>query len=152
MHMSHILVLTGLLFTVPSHATEENPQPNSALTPEQVVMILVNALKENDESTDDGIATVFRFASPGNKANTGPLDRFSQMIKRGFSDMLNHADSRVGEIKTEGATALQAVYFTTTSGNEVGYLFQIGEQRTGEHKGMWMTEAVYPLPSPGKSI
>ena len=152
MHMSHILVLSSLLFTVPAVAAESTPEPNADLSPQEVVQIVIQALKENDAATDAGIATVFRFASPGNKASTGPLERFSRMIKHGFSDMLNHIGSRTEAMKLDGHTALQPVYLTTQDGKEVGYLFQIGQQKSGPFEGMWMTEAVYPLPSKGQSI
>jgi len=152
MHLSHILVLSSLLFTVPSQASEPEEQPSRDHTPQDVVKIIIQALKDNDANNDTGIATVFRFASPGNKATTGPLARFSKMIKNGFSDMLNHQHSRVDEMKLEGKTALQPVYLITQSGKEVGYLFQIGEQTSGPFKGMWMTEAVYPIPVDGKTI
>merc|ERR1719486_1383064 len=35
------------------------------------------------------IASCFLFASPENKAQTGPLDRFEAMIRNGYRDMLH---------------------------------------------------------------
>ncbi len=151
MHLSHLLVITSMVFAVPAMADDKTVHPSTELSPQQVVEIVVKALQEND-ADDTGIATVFRFASPGNKANTGPLERFSGMIKKGFGEMLNHAGSRTGEMKIDGKTALQPVYLTTPGGLEIGYMFQIGEQTDGEYKGMWMTEAVYPLPHREQSI
>jgi len=151
MHLSHILVLSSLLFAVPSFAADTDLQPNREYTPQDIVKIVIKALKDNNAS-DEGIATVFRFASPGNKASTGPIDRFRTMIKRGYGDMLNHRYSRVEKMKVEGKTALQPVYLTTKYGKEVGYLFQLGEQTSGKFEGMWMTEAVFPIPVNGQSI
>lgn len=120
--------------------------PNTDLTPTEVVHIVIDALKTNDSAkNDDGIATVFEFASPGNKSVTGPLERFTIMIKRGFSDMLNHVDSEFSEIDIENNTALQAVWLTSRSGKQTGYIFQLGKQTSGENAGMWMTESVLPL-------
>jgi len=120
--------------------------PNTELTPSEVVQIVVDALKSNDPTNnDDGIATVFEFASPGNKSVTGPLQRFTDMIKGGFGDMLNHVKSEFGEIDIEDKTALQAVWLTSPDGSETGYVFQLGKQTTGEYENMWMTESVWPI-------
>jgi hypothetical protein len=118
--------------------------PNETYTPQQVITIVVDSLQKN-ASDDKGIATVFRFASPGNKSATGPLSRFTQMLKRGFSDMLNHTGVRYDAMDIAGDMAVQAVWLQTQSGAEYGYAFQLGKQRGGLHDGMWMTEAVIPL-------
>lgn len=129
-----------------SIADTPTTSPNAKLTPSEVVHIIVDALKTNDPANDDdGIATVFEFASPGNKSATGPLQRFTQMIKGGFGDMLNHVDSDFGEIEMKDGTALQAVWLTSPSGKETGYVFQLGKQKSGSFEGMWMTESVWPI-------
>jgi len=127
-------------------ADELQPAPNIELKPEQVIEIVIEALKTNDaEKNDDGIATVFRFASPKNKTMTGPIERFSRMIKGGFSDMLNHVESEFGEIEIHDNVALQSVWLTSKSGNQVGYVFQVGKQTDEQFNGMWMTESVWPI-------
>lgn len=149
-----ILLLTLVFSSV--HADAGATQPNPHLSPEQVVRIVIEALKTNDPSKDDdGIATVFEFASPGNKSSTGPLPRFTKMIKGGFSQMLNHVDSEFGPMDIDENTALQAVWLTTRSGQQIGYVFQIGKQLGGEFNDMWMTESVWPIGErkpPGQSI
>jgi hypothetical protein len=134
------------LFLVPKIALSEeiSTAPNQSYTPQQVINIVVESL-QNNSSDDKGIATVFRFASPGNKTATGPLSRFTQMIKRGFPEMLNHAGVRYDAIEITGDTAVQAVWLLTQSGAELGYAFQLRKQLGGTHDGMWMTEAVIPL-------
>lgn len=127
-------------------ADTSSQSPNVELTPDEVIVIVVDALKNNDPSKDDsGIATVFDFASPGNKSATGPLSRFTQMIKGGFGNMLNHIDSEFGLIEIEDDTALQAVWLTTRAGQRIGYVFQVGKQTGGDFDGMWMTESVWPI-------
>jgi len=127
-------------------ADTQPASPNTELTPTEVVHIVIDALKSNDsEKNDNGIATVFEFASPSNKSVTGPLERFATMIKRGYGDMLNHVDSEFGEIDIENNTALQAVWLTSSSGVKTGYVFQLGKQTSGKNAGMWMTESVLPL-------
>ena len=52
----------------------EDPDPSPEWTPAEVIRMQVEALQNNDTpSPDTGIATAFRFASPGNRAATGPL-------------------------------------------------------------------------------
>ncbi|NND89664.1 MAG: DUF4864 domain-containing protein [Granulosicoccus sp.] len=140
-------LLTGVLLLAGLHSRVHADEiaPHASLTPQQVVRIVIDSLKFNDESNDAGIATVFRFASPGNKAATGPLPRFTQMIKRGFPDMLNHAGARFEPMQIDGLTALQVVWLLKPSGQEVGYAFQLGKQTEGNFQGVWMTEAVAPL-------
>ena len=140
-----LMVAMALMVTPNSALRAENSEaPNPSYTPQQVINIVVDSL-QNNAANDEGIATVFRFASPRNKSVTGPLSRFTQMIKRGFPDMLNHAGVRYDALNIQGDTAVQAVWLQSQTGAESGYAFQLGKQRGGKHDGMWMTEAVIPL-------
>lgn len=147
--------LLALLLCLAQTARTAEGDPLSPATdysPQEVVRIVIEALGNNGTlGADEGIATVFRFASPGNRANTGPLERFTTMIKRGFSDMLDHEGSRYDEMEISGNTAVQAVWLLTASGEEVGYAFQLGKQPDGTFADMWMTEAVMPLGKRGSA-
>ena len=152
-------VFLAVLLNLSSLAWADNhsikPIPSVDLTPEEVIQIVVEALKTNDSATgDQGIATVWRFAAPGNKAVTGPLPRFTTMIKGGFSEMLNHLTTDFGPIEIDDDVAAQPVVIITPVGDEVTYLFQLRRQAAGEYEGMWMTEAVFPIApkKPGNSI
>jgi len=141
-----------LLISPTSKADGTTLAPSSDYRPQEVVQIVINSLQENSSADNDsGIATVFRFASPGNKAGTGPLPRFTSMIKRGFPDMLNHAGARYDAMEIVDDVAVQAVWLLQDSGREVGYAFKLSRQADGEYAGMWMTDAVVPL-GPGKSV
>lgn len=152
--LSSFMVMTcALFFTKAAHAQSGSLEPNTSFLPQDVVKIVVDSLQKNDESkNDDGIATVFQFASPSNRSYTGPLPRFTQMIKRGFSDMLNHAGARFDPMEVNENTAVQAVWLITSNGTEVGYAFQLRKQPSGEFAGMWMTEGVLPLGKSGTRI
>lgn len=139
-----VLFMTLLGLSFQTHARECSPAPSADLSPQNVVKAVVEALQDNDID-DNGIFTVYCFASPGNKSNTGPLERFASMIKKGFPDMLNHEGSYFEEMKIEGSVALQPVWLTTSDGKEVGYMFKMGKQLQGEFKGMWMTDGVFPM-------
>ena len=49
-------------------------RPSAEHAPQEVVRIQMEALRYNDEK-NRGIEIAFRFASPSNKADTGPLPR-----------------------------------------------------------------------------
>ena len=144
------LIAMLLWVTTPALATSDDPKPGRQHAPEQVVEIVIEALRENDTDGDNaGIATVYRFASPENRQQTGPLERFSRMIRSGYGDMLNHLSSRRDAMEISDGVALQAVWLTGVDGGETGYMFRLGKQSSGRFAGMWMTDAVYPL-GPGK--
>lgn len=133
-----------------SVATAESLKPGTDYRPQEVVSIVIEALRTNDaDGGDEGIATAFRFASPQNRSQTGPLARFTAMLKTGYGDMLNHLANRRDPMRIDDGVALQAVWVTGTSGSETGYMFQLGKQKSGEFAGMWMTDAVYSL-GPGE--
>jgi len=140
--MSVALNLAGIAV---AGADDSSPQPTPEYAPQEVVRIVVDSLQNNDLDNDSGIVTVWRFASPGNRAFTGPLPRFTRMIKQGFPDMLNHAGARYESMEVSGDTAVQAVWLSDDSGREFGYAFQLSKQASGEFAGSWMTDAVIPL-------
>jgi len=145
-HICSAVILTALLLMLPkiALAKELNVSPNEAYSPQDVIGIVLSSMQKNADD-DDGIATVFRFASPENKSATGPLSRFTQMIKRGYPDMLNHTSARLEDIDIAGDVAVQSVWLQTQSGTEYGYEFKLSIQRGGAHDGMWMTDSVIQI-------
>lgn len=143
-----LILLAGALSAVgtTAHAADNNcdSSPAIGMKPRVVVETVVEALRNND-TQDTGIATVYCFASPGNKQMTGPFERFASMIKRGYGDMLNHSDSEFEQMEVKGEVAMQPVWLTTSDGTVVGYVFRLGKQSSGKFAGMWMTEAVYRM-------
>ena len=86
--------------------------PEPALSPGDVIRIQLEALRHNDEQ-DRGIAVAFRFASPSNRANTGPLSRFITMIKEGpYALMLDFRDATYGPVEAISGRARQRVTLT----------------------------------------
>jgi hypothetical protein len=117
------------------------PSPNAALSPDQVVRIQLDALRENDPA-DSGIAIAFRFASPSNKSNTGPLPRFARMIKEGvYALMLDYVEADYSPVEVVGTRARQKVTLTGTS-RIVTYVFYLSRQEHDACEGCWMTDAV----------
>lgn len=123
------------------------PRPTVDLEPRDVVKIVINALSNNDRPyADAGIETTFSFASPANRVNTGPLDRFAEMVKGPpYGIMVDHAKSELGEIVLVGAKAYQLVHLTAMDGRAAVFAFRLSKQLDGEFKNMWMTDAVWPV-------
>ncbi len=127
--------------------TVELPKPSLELEPQDVVRIVIRALANNDfPFADAGIATTFGFASPANRRNTGPLNRFTRMVKSfPYGVMVGHVASKFSEVVYVGDNAYQLVHLTTRDGGEVVFAFRLSRQRDGVYAGMWMTDAVWPV-------
>ncbi len=130
-----------------SHALawSETALPSPGLAPEEVVRIQLRALRENDE-TNEGIAIAFRFASPRNKASTGPLPRFIQMIKAGpYRLMLEFEHASYTATRVQGDHAVQRV--TLVGPRQIRtYDFLLQRQAGPPCDGCWMTEVVVIVP------
>ena len=123
------------------------PQPEADLLPQDVVRIVIDALANNDEPyADAGIATTFAFASPANRVNTGPLEKFTSMVKNNvYGIMVNHSASEFSEVVLAGNNAYQMVKLTDGNGSRMVFAFRLSKQLDGQFAGMWMTDAVWPV-------
>jgi len=122
-------------------------EPHPELSPEDVVRIQLDALRDNDRpSPDSGVALVFRFASPGNRAQTGPLPRFAEMIHSGYAEMLNHREARLHQGLVQGDEAIQPVELLARDGSAHRYLFILSRQAEPPCAGCWMTDSVLADP------
>ena len=126
------------------------PLPSTELAPGDVVEIVIQALANNDKPFPNaGIETTFNFASPENKAFTGPLERFVTLVKGPvFGQMVNHQNSTLSRVVVEGDQAIRMVQIVTAQNETFYYAFRLGLQQQGEFAGMWLTEAVWPLEDP----
>ena len=147
--MSRLLLAASLpLALILLRAGGADPDPSPDLTPEEVVRLQLEALQTNDDPYDDaGIATVFRFASPGNRAATGPLDRFTRMVHGPtYRDMLGFETALYGAMRIESDRAVQSVTLVHAGGRRVSYVFGLSRQTGGPCDGCWMTDAVVREP------
>lgn len=130
----------SILFVCAVHAqTPPTPGPNSELDPPQVVQAMLAALKKN---SDQGLAELYRFSSPGNREKTGPLESFRSMIREGFPDMLGHRESRPGPPLIDGDRAMMPVEVLGSDAQVHRYIFLLSRQDGGDCKGCWMADAV----------
>jgi hypothetical protein len=147
------LILITLFNTSVSYA--ELVKPNNGIEPFQVVIIQLTSLKQNDKpKKDNGIEQTWKFAHPNNQKNTGPLNRFKNMIKGvSYRILLNHLDHKVVEIKSSDLTALFEV--TVLDKDKTYYKFNWTVEKytkEGPLKDCWLTTKVSaPVPL-GSSI
>lgn len=142
-----LIVLVGMLSLSPVTAESSATGPRPELSPEQVVRIQIEAL--GNDLTDAGIDVVFRFASPSNRALTGPLDRFKLMVKSPpYQDMLGHKKAEFGQEVRRDGVALVPVVLTTRGGERAGFMFVLSQQEQGECEGCWMTDSVLIFEAP----
>ncbi len=124
---------------VPPPGAPSSPKPD--LSPQEVIRIVLDALKKNDTPREDaGIETTFRFASAANKKVTGPLDRFKKLVKTPpYRPMLNHKSARQGILLVDGNNATQRVTIIAADGSEAVYEFILSKDA---ETGCWMTDGV----------
>ena len=119
--------------------------PNPELLANEIVSLQLMAMQQNDVS-NHGIEITYRFASPQNKVQTGPLSRFIMLVKNpAYRPLLNHLDATFLNFKVEGNVAIQEVIITTSKGTRKGFRFLLSLQQGEQFKDCWMTDAVIPF-------
>ena len=123
----------------------KNAYPEPELKPNDVVRLQLLAMQQNDDS-DFGIEVTFRFASPANKKQTGPLKRFISLVRNpSYRPLLNHINATFIELTVEEVFAIQDVIITTSNGERIGYRFRLSIQKGPLYPGCWMTDSVTPF-------
>lgn len=146
--MRHLL--TTLLLIVTAQAFALSPGPG--LQPAEVVRYQLDSLRLNKADNDQGIASTFKFASPGNKSMTGPLSRFSQLFDHPrYAPMINHQRADIEQVSNNGQIAVFDVELVDSAGSIHHYRFELSLQKTGACIDCWMTDAVIWAPRPGRS-
>ena len=127
----------ALLVVSAGQSAGYEPTPSPDLSPSDVVHIQVEALRSGR------IDIVFRFASPQNKASTGPLPRFTEMLQSPtYLAMLHHRSAMYGPLRKEGGQAYQTVIVVPPGGEAVGYVFVLSKSYSDACDGCWMTDSV----------
>jgi len=142
-----LLVVATVVGSAHADPVATTARPDPALSAAAVVQLQLAALAHVDRPTRDaGLATVFGFASPGNRDLTGPLKRFAAMIRDGYPEMLNHRSTTLTPLVMDGEIALQGVELIDREGRPHRYVFQLSKQKDGEFKDCWMTDSVFEAP------
>lgn len=119
-------------------------EPEPSIGPQQVVEIQMKAMQRNNYPYENhGIEVAYRFASPANKENTGPLERFTQMVNNDiYRSLLNARRYGLDAIEVEGDIAVQKVTLIDEEDQPVVYFFQLSRQKDGNFKDCWLTDSV----------
>ena len=134
-----------LLFIFTSISNADLIRPNSNLKPYDVLMIQLNSLKDNNTPYKDaGIEQTWEFAHPINKASTGPLKRFKQMIySDSYKILISHENNKTEVLKETKEILVYKVYVLSKDKKKYYYIWQIEKViLEGKLKGCWMTTGV----------
>ncbi len=118
--------------------------PAPSLTPEQVIAIQLHALQNNGRLENNrGIEITFNFASPANRATTGPLPRFISMVKNPpYSVMLDFESYETAPIERDGERVQQRVTLIHKHGRRAIFMWILSKQEQAPYVNCWMTDAV----------
>lgn len=140
------------------------PSPN--LGPAEVVLAQLAAFRrepyedagsggEPDDSEDasgagaagEGLAQAWEYASPGNRAATGPLPRFARMLRHdAYRGLLGHRAVQLGPLQQDGRAAQVEVLVLAADDSTQGYTWVLGQQSGPPHDGCWLTDGVVRHP------
>lgn len=133
------IVGTTLIVVFTLAGAAETLAPAPALSPKAVVEAQLSALRED---SPQGLMRAFQFASPANRSLTGPVERFSAMIRDSYPELLGHRSAIYGETLIKEDEAAQAVEIIARDGQVYRYVFVMSRQTTGDYLGCWMTDSV----------
>ena len=141
-----VLILTGgiTLGAAGRSAVPDATEPDPSLTPEQVIAIQLHALQNNGRLENDrGIEITFNFASPANRATTGPLPRFISMVKDPlYSVMLDFESYETAPIERDGERVQQRVTLIHKHDRRAIFVWILSKQKQAPYVNCWMTDAV----------
>jgi len=143
MKITFKLIFFFFLFTNISNA--DLVKPNSSLKPFDVLMIQLDSLKNNNNPYKDaGIEQAWEFAHPINKASTGPLERFKQMIySESYKILISHENNKIIILKETPNKLVYKVYVLSKDKKKYYYIWQIEKvDGEGKLKDCWMTTGV----------
>ena len=137
-----------ILFSTSLLAELQKPTPE--INPEDVVKIQLSSLMNNNEPyLNAGIEQTWEFAHPSNRAFTGPIQRFTQMMfAPSYAVMLDHKKHEILEVKLEKNIAYFFIELTSIDGKMFGFKWTLEKvKEEGGVKDCWMTTAVStPMP------
>lgn len=113
---------------------------------EQVVLAQLAGLARehaDDATPGEGLQACWELASPGNRAATGPFERFALMLRSPlYVGLLGHRTVHLGPLVIEGEQARQEVLVVTADDRTEGYTWVLSRQHDPPYAGCWMTDGV----------
>ena len=122
--------------------TEKLVMPRPELTPREVVELQVSSLRAFRDNPK-AIRQCFVLASPENRAVTGPIERFSLMVKSpAYMPLVSQQNALVGRGTEREDRAVVLVTVLDEGRQPNVFWFLLSKQASGEYAGCWMTDAV----------
>lgn len=118
--------------------------PDPDLSPGEVVRAQLAGFRADSEA---GIAQAFAFASPRNRSVTGPVERFSEMIRENYNELLGHRSAELAELREDDAHTYQGVEITGPDGRTHLYVFILSRYDLPNCTNCWMTDGVAKRPA-----
>lgn len=118
--------------------------PDPDLSPDEVVRAQLAGFRAD---SDAGIAQAFAFASPRNRSVTGPVERFSEMIRENYDELLGHRSAELAELREDDAHTYQGVEITGADGRTHLYVFILSRYDLPNCTNCWMTDGVAKRPA-----
>ena len=139
--------MSSIAFWIASLFQSGTPQPRPDLAPEEVIRIVVTALQHHDSpSPNAGIFTVYQFASPSNRAITGPYGHFLRLVKSpDFAPMLRDQPAEFSALDRRGDEARQILTVHQDAGSVTQFQIVVSREREGPFRDCWMVRAVARL-------
>jgi hypothetical protein len=119
--------------------------PSPDLSPDEVVRLQVDALRAflHDQSA---LNQCYVFASPTNRAVTGPLDRFGAMVQNAnYGPLVRQTSALVGRPVIRDGQATVLVTVLDANRTVRGFRFFLSKQIDTQYRDCWMTDAVIPV-------
>ena len=130
-------------------------EPNTNIKPYDVVKIQLTGLQNNNKLSDDfGIKQTWNFAHPNNKKYTGPIDKFTRMIKGDAYQMLiDHLEHTINPLGNSDKWAQYEVIILDKNKIYHKFSWQVEKyEGEGPLNDCWLTTMVSnPIPL-GSSI
>ena len=143
--MKILLKFIVLFFIFINFSKADLIKPNITLKPFDILAIQLNSLQNNNVPFKDaGIEQTWKFAHPNNKAMTGPLEKFKQMIySRSYKILLEHENNEITILNETNNRSVYKVYILSKEKKKYYYIWQIEKVRQeGDLKNCWMTTSV----------
>jgi len=124
---------------------ERLPAPHTERTPEDVLKIVLEALRDNDDPHEDaGLRPAFNFASPRFRARVGgSLEEFVQELTDPINEpLVDHDETRRGRLEVEDSEGSERVIVVGDGGEVNTYEFYLEKVDGGKYDGCWMIDAV----------
>ena len=120
-------------------------KPKPTIRPAEVLLIQLNALKNNSNPyVDFGIEQTWEFAHPNNKIITGPLEKFKKMIySESYEILIDHENHKVEKIEETDSKQSFKVFVLSKDKKKYYYIWQVEKVLAdGGLINCWMTTNV----------